>query len=114
MPPAHQYDELVHGPDKAPIRSWNCLYRSDIPSAHPTVTEKVAKTAYVQGETDLIPVSCPTQGDTPNVSDSLVSPLRITLPFCHSSWLMKATSECHFQRSPVSLISTRSSSHFQE
>ena len=34
MPPAHQYDELVHGPDKAPIRSWNCLYRSDIPSAN--------------------------------------------------------------------------------
>ena len=33
MPPAHQYDELVHGPDKAPIRSWNCQYRSDIPSA---------------------------------------------------------------------------------
>ena len=33
MPPAHQYDELVHGPDKAPIRSWNCLNRSDIPAA---------------------------------------------------------------------------------
>ena len=33
MPPAHQYDESVHRPDKAPIRSWNCLYRSDTPAA---------------------------------------------------------------------------------
>ena len=57
MPPAHQGDELVHGPDQAPIRSWNCLYRPD------TLAGRAALYRIVPG---MGPLTAATQGGTPS------------------------------------------------